>query len=126
MHDTREIIGGAHSTAVGALKAAVRPDALLSAVFQTNLEALVRKAAKKGKIDWNTLLVVVEPDVVTIDFDDSVDAAGLAKALRANGVVDTEPYRKLGRNQLRVATFAAIDPSDVVQLTRSLDFLLDR
>ncbi|GAA1421218.1 phosphoserine transaminase [Agrococcus citreus] len=64
--------------------------------------------------------------VVTIDFDDSVDAAALAKALRANGVVDTEPYRKLGRNQLRVATFAAIEPSDVVQLTRSLDFLLDR
>ncbi len=64
--------------------------------------------------------------VVTIDFDDSVDAAALAKSLRANGVVDTEPYRKLGRNQLRVATFAAIDPSDVVQLTRSLDFLLDR
>ncbi|MET4098142.1 phosphoserine aminotransferase [Agrococcus sp. UYP10] len=64
--------------------------------------------------------------VVTIDFDESVDAGALAKALRANGVVDTEPYRKLGRNQLRVATFAAIDPSDVVQLTRSLDFLLDR
>ncbi|WP_306231882.1 phosphoserine transaminase [Agrococcus beijingensis] len=64
--------------------------------------------------------------VVTIDFDESVDAAALAKALRANGVVDTEPYRKLGRNQLRVATFAAIDPADVVQLTRSLDFLLER
>ena len=64
--------------------------------------------------------------VVTIDFDESVDAAALAKSLRANGVVDTEPYRKLGRNQLRVATFAAIDPSDVVQLTRSLDHLLDR
>lgn len=63
--------------------------------------------------------------VVTIDFDDSVDAAALAKALRANGVVDTEPYRKLGRNQLRVATFAAIEPSDVAQLTRCLDFLLD-
>ena len=63
--------------------------------------------------------------VVTIDFDESVDAAGLAKALRANGVVDTEPYRKLGRNQLRVATFAAIDPADVAQLTRCLDFLLD-
>ncbi|SDS32829.1 phosphoserine transaminase [Agrococcus carbonis] len=64
--------------------------------------------------------------VVTIDFDESVDAAALAKALRANGVVDTEPYRKLGRNQLRVATFAAIEPSDVEQLTRCLDFLLDR
>ncbi|WP_425846956.1 phosphoserine transaminase [Agrococcus sp. TSP3-2-1] len=63
--------------------------------------------------------------VVTIDFDASVDAAALAKALRQNGVVDTEPYRKLGRNQLRVATFAAIEPADVVQLTRSLDFLLD-
>ena len=63
--------------------------------------------------------------VVTIDFDESVDAAALAKTLRANGVVDTEPYRKLGRNQLRVATFAAIEPADVVQLTRCLDFLLD-
>ncbi|WP_413316705.1 phosphoserine transaminase [Agrococcus sp. 1P02AA] len=63
--------------------------------------------------------------VVTIDFDDTVDAAALAKTLRANGVVDTEPYRKLGRNQLRVATFAAIEPSDVVQLTRCLDHLLD-
>ncbi|WP_347754337.1 phosphoserine transaminase [Agrococcus sp. ProA11] len=74
---------------------------------------------------------VADPDhrsnvVVTIDFDDAVDAAALAKALRANGVVDTEPYRKLGRNQLRVATFAAIEPTDVVQLTRCLDFLLDR
>jgi len=66
------------------------------------------------------------PVVVTIDFDPSVDAAAVAKSLRANGILDTEPYRKLGRNQLRVATFAAIDPSDVVQLTRSLDFLLDR
>ncbi len=64
--------------------------------------------------------------VGTIDFDDSIDAAALAKALRANGIVDVEPYRKLGRNQLRVATFAAIEPSDVVQLTRSLDYLLDR
>jgi phosphoserine aminotransferase len=64
--------------------------------------------------------------VVTIDFDESVDAAALAKALRANGVVDTEPYRKLGRNQLRVATFAAIEPADVLQLTRCLDFLLER
>jgi len=48
--------------------------------------------------------------VVTIDFDDRVDAAQLARTLRANGIVDTEPYRKLGRNQLRVATFVAIDP----------------
>ena len=64
--------------------------------------------------------------VVTIDFDDSVDAAALAKTLRANGIVDTEPYRKLGRNQLRIATFVAIDPDDVRQLTRSIDFVLER
>ncbi|WP_217181938.1 phosphoserine transaminase [Streptomyces sp. AC495_CC817] len=65
------------------------------------------------------------PVVVTIDFDDSVDAAGIAKTLRANGIVDTEPYRKLGRNQLRVATFVSIDPDDVRQLTRALDFVLE-
>ena len=64
------------------------------------------------------------PVVVTIDFDDSVDAAAVAKTLRANGIVDTEPYRKLGRNQLRVATFVSIEPEDVRQLTRSLDYVL--
>ncbi|MFY9713215.1 MAG: phosphoserine transaminase [Microbacterium sp.] len=64
------------------------------------------------------------PVVVTIDFDDSVDAAAVAKTLRANGIVDTEPYRKLGRNQLRVATFVSIEPDDVRQLTRSLDYVL--
>ena len=63
--------------------------------------------------------------VVTIDFDESVDAAAVAKALRANGVVDTEPYRKLGRNQLRVATFTAIEPDDVRALTRCIDFVLE-
>jgi phosphoserine aminotransferase len=63
--------------------------------------------------------------VVTIDFDESVDAAAVAKTLRANGVVDTEPYRKLGRNQLRVATFTAIDPDDVRALTRCIDFVLE-
>ena len=62
--------------------------------------------------------------VGTIDFDDSVDAAAVAKALRANGIVDTEPYRKLGRNQLRVATFPAIDPADVAALTRSIDHVV--
>lgn len=65
------------------------------------------------------------PVVVTIDFDDSVDAAGIAKTLRANGIVDTEPYRKLGRNQLRVATFVSIEPDDVRQLTRALDYVLE-
>lgn len=62
--------------------------------------------------------------VVTIDFDDSIDAAAVAKALRANGVVDTEPYRKLGRNQLRIATFTAIEPSDVQKLTECIDFVV--
>lgn len=64
------------------------------------------------------------PVVVTIDFDDSIDAAAIAKTLRANGIVDTEPYRKLGRNQLRVATFVSIEPDDVRQLTRAIDFVL--
>ncbi|MBN7794734.1 phosphoserine transaminase [Microbacterium esteraromaticum] len=64
------------------------------------------------------------PVVVTIDFDDSIDAAAIAKTLRANGVLDTEPYRKLGRNQLRVATFVAIEPDDVRQLIRSIDYVL--
>jgi phosphoserine aminotransferase len=63
--------------------------------------------------------------VVTIDFDESVDAAEVAKVLRANGIVDTEPYRKLGRNQLRVATFTAIDPDDVRTLTRAIDWVVD-
>lgn len=64
------------------------------------------------------------PVVATIDFDDSIDAAGIAKTLRANGIVDTEPYRKLGRNQLRIATFVSIEPDDVRQLIRSIDFVL--
>jgi phosphoserine aminotransferase len=62
--------------------------------------------------------------VVTIDFDASVDAAAVAKVLRANGVVDTEPYRKLGRNQLRVATFTAIDPDDVRALVSCVEHVV--
>lgn len=65
------------------------------------------------------------PVVATIDFDDTVDAAAVAKTLRANGIVDTEPYRKLGRNQLRVATFVSIEPDDVRQLIRSIDFVIE-
>ncbi|MCB1273385.1 MAG: phosphoserine transaminase [Leucobacter sp.] len=64
--------------------------------------------------------------VVTIDFDESIDASAISKALRANGVVDTEPYRKLGRNQLRIATFTAIDPDDVRTLTGCIDYVLER
>ena len=72
---------------------------------------------------------VADPDhrsqvVATVDFDDAVDAAALAKTLRANGVVDTEPYRKLGRNQLRIATYTAVDPDDVRALTRCIDYVL--
>ncbi|QAY58732.1 phosphoserine transaminase [Microbacterium protaetiae] len=66
------------------------------------------------------------PVVVTIDFDESVDAAAVAASLRANGIVDTEPYRKLGRNQLRVATFVAIEPDDVRALTRCIDYTVER
>ena len=64
------------------------------------------------------------PVVATIDFEDSVDAAALAKTLRANGIVDTEPYRKLGRNQLRIALFPAVDPADVEALTACIDYVL--
>ena len=62
--------------------------------------------------------------VVTIDFDD-VDASQIAAVLRENGVVDTEPYRKLGRNQLRVATFTAVDPEDVRQLIRCIEYVVE-
>jgi phosphoserine aminotransferase len=62
--------------------------------------------------------------VGTIDFDDSVDASRVAAVLRANGILDTEPYRKLGRNQLRIALFPAIDPEDVAALTGCIDHLV--
>ena len=84
--------------------------------------------------DWATASeyatpFVVDPShrsqvVATIDFAESVDAAAVAAVLRANGIVDTEPYRKLGRNQLRVATFTAIEPDDVRQLIRSIDWVV--
>jgi phosphoserine aminotransferase len=62
----------------------------------------------------------------TIDFADTVDAAVLAKTLRANGIVDVEPYRKLGRNQLRVGMFPAVDPDDVSALTACIDYVVER
>ena len=62
--------------------------------------------------------------VATIDFDESVDAAAIAATLRAHGVVDTEPYRKLGRNQLRVGCFPAVDPDDVTALTACIDHVV--
>ena len=64
--------------------------------------------------------------VGTIDFADTVDAAAVAAALRANGIVDTEPYRKLGHNQLRIAMFPAVDPADVEALTACVDYVVER
>jgi phosphoserine aminotransferase len=74
---------------------------------------------------------VAKPDersnvVGTIDFDPAVDAATVAQVLRANGIVDTEPYRKLGRNQLRIAMFPAVDPEDVQALTGCIDHVVAR
>ena len=63
--------------------------------------------------------------VCTVDFADSVDAAEVAKTLRASGVVDVEPYRKLGRNQLRIATFVSVPPEDVKALLTCIDYVLD-
>jgi phosphoserine aminotransferase len=74
---------------------------------------------------------VIDPEqrsqvVGTIDFADSVDAAALSAILRANGIVDTESYRKLGRNQLRIGMFPAIDPPDVQALTACIDYVVER
>jgi phosphoserine aminotransferase len=64
--------------------------------------------------------------VGTVDFSDAIDAAAMAKTLRANGIVDTEPYRKLGRNQLRVGMFPAVEPDDVSALTACIDWVVER
>ena len=98
--------------------------------------ASARTAESSGALyDWADSVdyaspFVANPDhrsqvVVTIDFDDAIDAAAIAKVLRANGIVDTEPYRKLGRNQLRVATFVAIEPSDVRALISSIEYVVE-
>lgn len=62
--------------------------------------------------------------VGTINFDEAIDATKVAAALRANGIVDTEPYRKLGKNQLRIGMFPAVDPSDIDALTASIEFVV--
>jgi phosphoserine aminotransferase len=64
--------------------------------------------------------------VVTIDFADPVEATVLSAVLRANGIVDTDSYRKLGRNQLRIGTFPSVEPADVEALTACIDYVLDR
>ena len=64
--------------------------------------------------------------VATINFDDAIDATKVAAALRANGIVDTEPYRKLGKNQLRIGMFPAVDPADIDALTASIDYVVSQ
>jgi len=104
---------------------------------QGGLDAMVARttASSDALYGWAektsyTTPYVADPDhrslvIGTIDFDESIDAAEIAKALRANGIVDTEPYRKLGRNQLRIAMYPAIDPADVEALTACIDFVVD-
>ncbi len=93
------------------------------------------RASSEVLYGWADRSAVATPFVVdpamrsqvigTIDFDESVDAATVAAVLRANGVVDTEPYRKLGRNQLRIAMFPAVEPSDVEALTACIDHVVE-
>ena len=96
-----------------------------------------RTAESSGVLyDWaeNTGIAtpfVSEPEhrssvVVTIDIDDAIDATAITGALRANGILDTEPYRKLGRNQLRIAVFPAVEPDDVRALTGCLDYVISQ
>jgi len=92
------------------------------------------KESSDAIYDWATASAHAKPFVAdpakrsqvvaTIDFDESIDAEGIAKVLRANGIVDTEPYRKLGRNQLRISVFPAVEPSDVRQLLKCIDFVI--
>jgi phosphoserine aminotransferase len=101
------------------------------------LEWAVARCARSADIlySWADASEVAAPFVTdpaqrsrvvgTIDFSDRVDAREVAAALRGNGIVDTEPYRKLGRNQLRIAMYPAIDPGDVERLTRCIDFVVD-
>ncbi|HEU4392438.1 MAG TPA: phosphoserine transaminase [Solirubrobacterales bacterium] len=95
-----------------------------------------RTSDSSGRLyDWAEASDVATPFVAdpakrslvvgTIDFADSVDAAALAAALRANGIVDVEPYRKLGRNQLRVGMFPAVEPDDVEALTACVDWVIE-
>jgi phosphoserine aminotransferase len=105
---------------------------------QGGLDAMVARttASSDALYGWAekteyTTPYVANPDerslvIGTVDFDDSIDAAAIAKALRANGIVDTEPYRKLGRNQLRIAMYPAVDPADVEALTTSIDYVVEQ
>jgi phosphoserine aminotransferase len=104
---------------------------------QGGLDAMVERttASSSNLYDWADASEFASPFVAdpakrshvvgTIDFDEAVDAAAIAATLRANGIVDTEPYRKLGRNQLRIAMFPAIDPADVKALTACIDWVVE-
>jgi len=96
-----------------------------------------RTAESSGVIyDWAQASPVATPFVsdpaqrsavvATIDLDDSIDATAVTAALRKNGIVDTEPYRKLGRNQLRIAVFPAVDPDDVRKLVTAIDYVIEQ
>ena len=101
------------------------------------LDAMVQRCRTSADIIYSwaqqrpETTAFVEPDtarssvVATVDFADTVDAAVIARVLRAHGIVDVEPYRKLGRNQLRIGMFPAIEPEDIATLTRAIDFILD-
>jgi phosphoserine aminotransferase len=105
---------------------------------QGGLEAMVKRttASSDALYGWAERTSCTTPYVAdpahrslvigTIDFDEDIDADAVAATLRANGIVDTEPYRKLGRNQLRIAMYPAIDPGDVEALTECIDFVVDR
>ena len=105
---------------------------------QGGLDWAVKRTADSSSrlYDWAERTTYTSPYVAdpaarsqvvgTIDFDESVDALAVAKVLRANGIVDTEPYRKLGRNQLRIAMFPAVEPDDVEALTRCIDYVVER
>ena len=92
-------------------------------------DSAVRLYGWAERTSWTTPFVAdpaARSHVVgTIDLADAIDAAAVAKVLRANGVVDVEPYRKLGRNQLRVAMFPAVDPADVEALTGCVEFVVE-
>jgi phosphoserine aminotransferase len=94
------------------------------------------KASSKFLYDWAEASSVAAPFVsnpdhrsqivVTLEFDSAVDSVELIRVLRANGIVDVDPYRKLGKNQIRVATFTATDQADIEALIASIDFVLER
>jgi phosphoserine aminotransferase len=104
---------------------------------QGGLEAMVKRttASSSHLYRWAEKHELATPFVTdrakrslvvgTIDFDQSVDAKALAATLRANGIVDVEPYRKLGANQLRIAMFPATDPDEVEALTGCIDWVLE-